>query len=123
MPKKQENKKLTAMDFFAKIKSLQGSESIVFELQVTNQFKKSIDLSYYRNFDLNLLFDVIALLAQDKPLPEKNHAHKLKGNYAEVWECHIKPDWLLMWQEERGKLVLLLLSTITHSDFTGKKRK
>jgi len=61
-------------------------------------------------------------LIQDKPLPVKNYAHQLKGQYVGVWECHIKPDWLLMWQEDRGKLVLLLLNTATHSDFIGKRK-
>ena len=114
---------MTAKIFFEKLKSLGDNPNIVFELQVTNQFKKSVDLSYARNFNLQLLLDVIELLAQDKPLPVKNHAHQLKGQYVGVWECHIKPDWLLMWQEDRGKLVLLLLNTATHSDFIGKSRK
>jgi len=92
-------------------------------LQVTNQFKKSIDLSYARNFDLNLLLEVITLLVQNKPLPVKNCAHQLKGQYVGIWECHIKPDWLLLWQEDRDKLILLLLNTATHSDFMGKRKK
>ena len=122
MPKKSEDKKLTVKTFFEKIKSLENNPNVIFELQITNQFKKSIDLSFARNFKLELLFDIIELLAQDKPLAEKNHAHQLKGQYVGVWECHIKPDWLLMWQEEREKLVLLLLNTATHSDFIGKSR-
>jgi len=93
---------MTTETFFEKIKSLEDNPDIVFELQMTNQFKKSIDLSYARNFDLAHLFDVVALLAQDKPLPVKNHAHQLKGQYVGVWECHIKPDWLLMWQEYKN---------------------
>ena len=122
MPKKSNDNKLTAKTFFEKIKLLESSD-IVFELQITNQFKKSIDLSYARNFDLNLLFEIIELLAQAKPLPAKNHAHQLKGQYVGVWECHIKPDWLLMWQEDKDKLILLLLNTATHSDFMGKRKK
>jgi mRNA interferase YafQ len=120
---KATNNQLTAKAFFEKIKSLEYRSNVVFELQVTNQFKKSVDLSYSRNFNLDLLFEVIELLAQDKPLPAKNHAHQLKGQYVGIWECHIKPDWLLMWQENRDKLVLLLLNTATHSDFIGKRRK
>ena len=114
---------MTAKIFFEKIKSLEDDPNIVFELQITHQFKKSIGLSYSRNFDLNLLFEIVELFAQDKPLPAKNHAHQLKGQYVGIWECHIKPDWLLMWQEYRDKLVLLLLNTATHSDFIGKRKK
>jgi mRNA interferase YafQ len=123
MPKKANDEKMTTKAFFEKMKSLKDDPSIVFELQVTNQFKKSVNLSYVRNFNLNLLFDIIELLAQDKSLPVKNYAHQLTGQYVGVWECHIKPDWLLMWQENRNKLVLLLLNTATHSDFMGKRKK
>jgi len=123
MTKKTVNKKITAKIFFEKLKSLESNPDIVFELQITNQFKKSIDVSYARNFNLNLLLEIITLLIQDRPLPTKNHAHQLKGQYIGVWECHIKPDWLLLWQEERDKLILLLLNTATHSDFMGKRKK
>jgi len=123
MAKKTVNKKITAKIFFEKLKSLESNPDIVFELQITNHFKKSIDLSYARNFDLSLLLEIIALLVQDKPLPTKNYAHQLKGQYVGVWECHIKPDWLLLWQEDRDKLILLLLNTATHSDFMGKRKK
>jgi mRNA interferase YafQ len=123
MQKKSNSKKLTAKDFFAKIKLLGDTPNVVFGLQVTNQFKKSIDLSYARNFDLQLLYEIVELLLQGKPLPEKNYAHKLKGQYEGIWECHIKPDWLLMWQEDREELILLMLNTATHSDFMGKQKK
>ena len=114
---------MTAKILFEKLKSLEDNPDIIFEVQVTNQFKKSIDLSYARNFDLQLLLEVIELLAQDKPLPSKNHAHQLKGQYVGIWECHIKPDWVLMWQKDKEKLILLLLNTATHSDFMGKYKR
>ena len=123
MTKKTDNKKTTTKIFFKKLKSLENTPDIVFELQITNQFKKSIALSYARNFDLDLLLATITLLVRDKPLPAKNHAHQLKGQYVGIWECHIKPDWLLLWQEERDKLILLLLNTATHSDFMGKRKQ
>jgi len=123
MVKKTNNKKITAKIFFEKLKTLESNPDIVFELQITNQFKKSVDLSYARNFDLNLLLDIISLLVQDKSLPTKNQAHQLKGQYVGIWECHIKSDWLLLWQEKRDKLILLLLNTATHSDFMGKHKK
>ena len=81
MAEKSSNKNLSVKDFFAKIKALEENEEVIFELQVTNQFKKSIDLSYRRNCDLRLLYEIVEFLAQDKPLPEKNCAHKLKGQY------------------------------------------
>ena len=113
---------MTAKAFFEKMKSLEDNPELVFELQMTNQFKKSIDLSYARNLDLKLLYEVVELLAQNKILPEKYRRHQLKGQYVGVWECHIKPDWLLMWTEDLDKLVLLFLNTATHADFMGKRR-
>jgi len=123
MALKANKNKLTTETFFKKIKSLEDNPDVVFELQITNQFKKSISLSFVRNLDLNLLFEIVESLAQDKSLPAKNHVHQLKGEYVGIWECHIKPDWLLMWKEDRGKLILLLLNTATHSDFIGKRKK
>ncbi|MDR0830604.1 MAG: type II toxin-antitoxin system YafQ family toxin [Prevotellaceae bacterium] len=111
-------KKITTKTFFEKIAQF---ENTVYQITMTNKFKKSIDLSYSRNLNLQLLLDVVELLAQDKKLPEKYCAHELKGHYKGVWECHIKPDWLLMWEEDKKELVLLLLNTATHSDFVGKK--
>jgi len=75
MGKKTSNERITTKVFFEKLKSLENHPNIVFELQITNQFKKSIDLSYARNFDLNLLLEIITILVQDKPLPVKNYAH------------------------------------------------
>ena len=123
MTRKTDKKKITAKIFFDKLRTLESNPNVVFELQITNQFKKSIDLSFARNLDLNLLLEIIALLVQNKPLPKKCNAHQLKGQYVGIWECHIKPDWLLLWQEERERLILLLLNTATHSDFMGKSKK
>ena len=122
MGKKSAGERLTVKAFFEKIKSFEDSEEIVFEVQMTNKFKKSIDLSYARNFNLQLLLEVIELLAKNKKLSKKYYPHELKGQYKGVFECHINPDWLLMWEEDKNKLVLLLLNTATHADFTGKKR-
>jgi len=54
--------KFSVKDFFTKIKALEENEDVIFELQVTNQFKKSIDLSYRRNFDLQLLLEIVHLI-------------------------------------------------------------
>jgi|GEM_PF-5693235 len=61
MPKSTD-KKMTSKIFFEKLKSFEGNPNIVFELQVTNQFKKSVDLSYSRNFNLQLLLNIIEFI-------------------------------------------------------------
>ena len=53
---------------------------------------------------------------QRQPFTEKNHAHQVKGQYVGVWECHIKPDWLLLWHVKNDELTLILLDTGSHSD-------
>ncbi|UOE42489.1 type II toxin-antitoxin system YafQ family toxin [Chryseobacterium suipulveris] len=54
--------------------------------------------------------------AESGTLPKKYKPHKLSRNYANCWECHIKPDWLLIWQHNDQELILLFLNTGTHSD-------
>ena len=69
-----------------------------------------------RGYDLSLLQIVIDLLLVDGKLPNQYKPHKLSGDYKDCWECHIKPDWLLVWKQNDTELILLLLDTGTHSD-------
>ena len=82
----------------------------------TKSFDKSLKLCKKRNYNLTLLKEVIDLLQEKGKLPIKYKPHKLSGNYEGCWECHIKPDWLLVWQQDDKELILLLLNTGTHSD-------
>jgi len=65
---------------------------------------------------LSLLQVVIDLLQKEGKLPQKYKPHNLSGNYKDCWECHIKPDWLLVWKQNDTELILLFLDTGTHSD-------
>lgn len=69
-----------------------------------------------RGFKIELLDDVIRKLAAGIPLPEKNKDHALTGNFIGFRECHIAPDWLLVYSIEEQELMLYLLRTGTHSD-------
>ena len=60
--------------------------------------------------------EVVNLLMADGKLPLRYKPHKLKGLYAGKWECHISPDWLLVWDQNDTELTLLLIDTGTHSD-------
>lgn len=86
----------------------------------TSQFKKDYKLILKRHLDVNLLEDVVARLATGEPLPEKHRDHELTGNWAGHRECHILPDWLLIYRIEDNVLVLTLTRTGTHSDLFGK---
>ena len=86
----------------------------------TTQFKKDYQLAMKRRLAMELLDEIIATLAMGEPLPEKNKDHALTGNWAGHRECHILPDWLLIYRIEDDVLVLTLSRTGTHSDLFGK---
>lgn len=79
-----------------------------YTVKPTTQFKKDYKLAMKRGLKINLLEDVIAALAMGEPLPEKNKDHALTGNWAGHRECHVLPDWLLVYRIEDDVLVLTL---------------
>lgn len=86
----------------------------------TTQFKKDFKLAMKRSMKIELLEEVIAMLAMGETLPDKHKDHALTGNWAGHRECHILPDWLLIYRIEDEVLVLTLARTGTHSDLFGK---
>ena len=85
----------------------------------TSRFRKDFKLALKRKLNVELLEDVIAALAMGEALPEKNKDHALSGDWAGHRECHIQPDWLLVYRIEDNVLVLTLSRTGTHSDIFG----
>ena len=85
-------------------------------LKPTNQFRKDYKLAKKRGLDTLLLEAVIDILLEEKPLDEKYRDHALTGNYNGFRECHILPDWLLIYRVEQDELVLVAARTGTHSD-------
>jgi len=88
----------------------------MYKVSTTNRFEKNILRCKKRNYDMSLLSEAVSILANKGTLPAKYKSHKLSGKYAECWECHIKPDWLLLWQQNEEELALLFTNTGTHSD-------
>ncbi len=88
----------------------------MYHLEYTNKFKREYKLAIKRGYKEALIQKVISSIAQKLPLPAKNKAHKLTGNYNDCWECHIQPDWLLIWQVNEATDTLILISTGTHAD-------
>ena len=80
----------------------------------TNKFKKEYELAIKRGLDISLLDAVITDLINEVPLAPKHKDHRLTGNFAGCRECHIKPDWLLIYQVGNG--VIVFERTGTHSD-------
>ena len=87
----------------------------------TKQFKKDYKLAMKKNLNIDLLDDIIRKIANDIPLSEANRDHSLNGNWKGFRECHIQPDWLLIYQISNDLLVLSLTRTGTHSDLFSKE--
>lgn len=86
----------------------------------TTRFKKDYKLAMKRKLDIDLLDDIIRKLSRGEELPEMNRDHELAGRWGGYRECHIQPDWLLIYRIEDDVLVLTLARTGTHSDLFGK---
>ena len=82
----------------------------------TSQFKKDYKLAMKRNLDMTFIDDCIRKLANREELPPKFRDHDLTGNWSGHRECHIKPDWLLIYRIEDNDLILVLTRTGSHSD-------
>ena len=82
----------------------------------TNKFLKDLRLAKKRGLDLTLLVEVVTKLANQEVLDEKYHDHALSGDFSDFRECHIKPDWLLIYAIDDEELELFLFRTGSHSD-------
>ena len=87
-----------------------------YEVRFTNQFKKDVKLAKKQGKDIDKLFDVIGMLANGNQLDEKYRDHDLSGNYKGCRECHIEPDWLLIYEIFDDILVLMLNRVGSHSE-------
>ncbi len=88
----------------------------MYKLRPTSKFQKDLKRIQKRGYDLSLLSAVLKTLAAGEPLPEKNRDHALGGAYSGCHECHIAPDWLLIYEPDGDTLILYLTRTGTHSD-------
>ena len=87
-------------------------------LNTTSQFKRDLKLCKKRGYDIDLLTDIVNILRIPAALPPKNKDHALKGNYIRRRECHISPDWLLIYRIDGNELYLD--RTGTHADLLNK---
>ena len=87
-----------------------------YKLKPTKKFQKDLKRIEKRGYKMDLLTEVLVILANGETLPEKYKDHALKGNYAGYRECHIDPDWLLIYKIQKDLLILALTRTGTHAD-------
>lgn len=88
----------------------------MYEIVVTNQFKKDIKRLQKRGYDMNVMKEAIIKLTESGQLPPVLLPHKLSGNYFGHWEAHLKSDWLIIWKIFEEQNEIWLTRSGTHSD-------
>ncbi len=88
----------------------------MYTVKPTTKFKRDLKVAKKRGYDINLLDEILWKLRNGESLPPHNKDHKLGGNYKGCRECHITPDWLLIYEIFENDLILYLTRTGTHSD-------
>jgi mRNA interferase YafQ len=117
----EKKQRMTVAEFF---EALEANEDFIYAVAHTNSFKKNVKLCYKQNLDLNELYKVIASLAKLETLSPKNHVHHLTGYGKEIkgekyMECHVAPDWVLIWVQNDNEMILIFTSTGSHSNMFG----
>ena len=88
----------------------------MYEIIYTEQFRRSLKLCARRGLDIQEFTTVLEKKKKKGTLPSEYRPHKLQGKYKGCWECHINPNWLLIWEQDDCQLRLILIDTGTHSD-------
>jgi len=88
----------------------------MYSVVASNKFQKDYKLCKKRGLNLKLIDDLILHLEKHGAVPLKHKPHILSGDYDGIWECHIKPDWLLLWKQDEEIKLISLTRTGTHSD-------
>lgn len=87
-----------------------------FDIVITNQCKKDIKLAKKQGKNIDLVFEVADALSEGKTLPPRFHDHALSGNYQGKRECHLEPDFLLIYEKREKEIVLYLVRVGSHSE-------
>jgi mRNA interferase YafQ len=87
----------------------------MYEMRQSNQMKRDVKLMKRQHRDMAKLDKVLDLLAEGNPLPPEYKDHQLKGNYKAFRECHIEPDWLLIYKIVESELIIIAIATGSHS--------
>ena len=96
---------------------------MAYRLLTTKQFEKDLKRCKKRGLPMNKLKEVISELVTSGKLSACFKPHMLHGNRSGQWECHIQPNWLLIWEQNNSELTLLMLNTGTHADLFGKMKR
>ena len=88
-------------------------------IKTTSKYRKDRKCAIKSGLPIHLLDVILQILVEEKPLDLKHNDHALQGNYAGFRECHIKPDWLLIYAIDKGNLILTATRTGLHSELFG----
>ncbi len=88
----------------------------MYSINTSNKFEKDFVKCVKRSYNLGLFNEALEILEVSGRLPKKYKPHMLSGNLKGYWECHLKPDWLLLWRQNDETRVIELARTGTHSD-------
>lgn len=97
--------------------------STKYKLRITGECKQNLKRCKRRGLPMDELWTVVGKLLNGETLEEKYRAHILTGDRKGQWECHIQPNWLLVWEQRDMELILVMLNTGTHADLFDKKFK
>lgn len=86
------------------------------EISVTNQYLKDLKMAKKRGLDIQKLNEVVRLIVEEIPLPPQYKDHKLVGDFVGCRECHVQPDWLLVYSVDKVVSILCLIRIGSHSD-------
>lgn len=90
-----------------------------YSVDTTHKFDKALRKCIKRGLDMSKYKECLRILASEGKLPAQYRPHKLSGKFSGAWECHIEPDWLLVWEQNDFELTLLMIETGSHSDIFG----
>ena len=91
----------------------------MFQPVYTKGFKKSMARCIKRGYDIELFKEVAYLICSEQPLSQKFRAHKLKGKLSDFWDCHIKADWIILYDYDYERGEVIFVDTGTHADLFG----
>jgi mRNA interferase YafQ len=95
----------------------------IYDIKTSKRYERDVKLAIKRGLNIEELIEIVRMLHQDEALPERCHNHLLHGDYKGYWECHINPDWLLIYEKDTEIHIISLYRTGSHADLFGKGKK
>lgn len=96
---------------------------MAYQIKTTKAFERNFDRCVKRGLPMEELRIAMKILVEKGSLPTQYKPHKLVGDRKGQWECHIRPNWLLVWEQHDAELILIMLNTGSHADIFGKTRR